>query len=100
MGPADRRRAGPRAHNGAVPAWQTYLAEARLLAGEVGPAQGLIERAIQLAEKRKERGFLAHAHRVAAEIARGSGHLAAARRHYETAIALSSARGMSRLVDD
>jgi transcriptional regulator with AAA-type ATPase domain/tetratricopeptide (TPR) repeat protein len=85
-------------NNVAVPAWQTYLAEACLLSGDLGAAQRLIERALQLAEKRKERGFLAHAHRVAAEVARGSGHLAAARRHYETAIALASALGMSPLV--
>jgi len=85
-------------NNVAVAEWQTYLAEACLLEGDLGTAEGVIDHAIELAEKRKERGFLAHARRVAAEVACRRGDVDAARQHYDAAIALASALHMSPLL--
>ena len=85
-------------NNVAVAAWQTHLAEACLLAGDVDEASAVIGPALKLAAERKERGFLAHAHRVAAEIARRRGRADVARQHYEDAIELGSERGMRPLL--
>ena len=85
-------------NNVAVAEWQTYLAEACLLEGDLGAAQAVIDHALELAEQRKERGFLAHARRVTAEVACRRGHVEVARQHYEAAIALATALHMSPLL--
>jgi predicted ATPase len=85
-------------NNVAVAAWQTYLAEACLLAGDIHAAQAVIDHALELADKRRERGFLAHARRVAAEVARRRGDVDRAHQCYEDAIALAKAQHMSPLL--
>jgi transcriptional regulator with AAA-type ATPase domain/tetratricopeptide (TPR) repeat protein len=85
-------------NNVAVAAWETYLAESCLLAGDVDAADTTIAHALALAEKRHEQGFLAHAHRVAAEIARRRGRIDVAREHYEDALVLAGEREMRPLL--
>jgi transcriptional regulator with AAA-type ATPase domain/tetratricopeptide (TPR) repeat protein len=84
-------------NNVAVAQWHTYLAEACLREGQLDVAQSVIDRAIELAERRRERGFLAHAQRVAADVAGRRGDARRARRLYEDAIALATAQGMAPL---
>ena len=85
-------------NNVAVVAWQTYLAEACLLAGDLETAQAVIDRALELAEKRGERGFRGHALRVAADLARRRDDVATARQHYTDAMAVAEAEQMSPLL--
>jgi tetratricopeptide (TPR) repeat protein len=85
-------------NNVGVAAWQTYLAESCLLSGDLDAADVVIGHALGLAEKRRERGFLGHALRVAADIARRHGRLDMAREHYEAAIVLGGEREMRPLL--
>ena len=85
-------------NNVAVAAWQTYLAEAYLAGDELDSAEASITRALDLAERRKERGYLAHALRVAAEVARRRGDEARARRFFESAHELAQAQHMAPLL--
>ena len=85
-------------NNVAVAAWEAYLAEACLLCGDVDAAETMIAHALALAEKRRELGFLAHAHRVTAGIARRRGRIDVAREHYEEALVLAGQREMRPLL--
>ena len=85
-------------NNVAVVEWQTYRAEACLAAGELELAQTVIDRALELADKRGERGFRGHALRVAAELARRREDIGRARESYEDAMAVAHAQGMAPLL--
>jgi tetratricopeptide (TPR) repeat protein len=85
-------------NNVGVAAWHTYLAESCLLGGDLDAAEAVIGPALALAEKRRERGFLGLALRVAGEIARRRGRFDLARERYEDAIVLGKEREMRPLL--
>ena len=82
----------------AVPAWETYLAEACMLDGRLDEAMAHARHAAESARQRKEHGFLAHAHRQRAQIAERRGAAGEAREHYLEAMRLARDRGMRRLI--
>jgi uncharacterized protein HemY len=69
-----------------------------VVANDLDAAEATIARALELAERRKERGFLAHARRVAAEMARRRGDVTRARKYFEGARALAEAQHMAPLL--
>jgi tetratricopeptide (TPR) repeat protein len=85
-------------NNVGVAAWHTYLAESCVLGGDLDAAEAVIAPALALAEKRRERGFLGHALRVAGDIAWRRGRFALSRERYEEAITLGSEREMRPLL--
>ena len=80
--------------------WIGWLSEAYLLAGRMGDASRLAERALSLSRDRKERGYEAWASRLLGEIAGHSDALEPemAEDHYQQALALAKELGMRPLV--
>jgi tetratricopeptide (TPR) repeat protein len=84
----------------AVTGWETYLAEAHMLAGRLEEAAAHAQHAADVARERREHGSLAHAHHQLAQITERRGSVGEAREHYEHALRLARDRGMRPLIAD
>jgi class 3 adenylate cyclase/tetratricopeptide (TPR) repeat protein len=80
--------------------WIGWLSEAYLLAGRMGDASRLAERALSLSRDRKERGYEAWASRLLGEIASrpDAPDVQTAENHYRQAMALANELGMRPLL--
>jgi tetratricopeptide (TPR) repeat protein len=87
----------PAENHVALSFWMSHQAEAYLLVGRTAAAAEMAERAVRLAESRRELGFAAHALRVAGDVARAGGRLDLASAHFRRARDLADERAMRPL---